>query len=184
MASRIGLNRILYFGQHGLEERFRGKAAYLKTLSRIKKLLLSYEKSCPNLFIEDKKLILALHYRNLAKKEKACWQKLKERLQQDFQKKQLVNIAQGKKVWEVRPRVDFGKDKVIEKIWRRFRRGPKDLSIYLGDDVTDERAFAKLKESDLSVRIGYKRSSGALYFLRSPNDVGKFLKHLLILKSE
>ncbi|MGH3703416.1 MAG: trehalose-phosphatase, partial [Agromyces sp.] len=49
--------------------------------------------------------------------------------------------------------------------------------IYVGDDVTDEDAFAALESEDLGVKVGQGRSLAA-HRVRSPEDVADLLERL------
>jgi trehalose 6-phosphate synthase/phosphatase len=49
--------------------------------------------------------------------------------------------------------------------------------IYIGDDVTDEDAFATLETDDLGVKVGQGKSLAA-YRVRSPEDVAELLELL------
>jgi len=50
------------------------------------------------------------------------------------------------------------------------------LVVYIGDDVTDESAFAVVRENGLAVRVGSPQAlTLAGYFLRQQADVQRFL---------
>jgi len=53
------------------------------------------------------------------------------------------------------------------------------LPIYVGDDVTDEDAFKALIKKGLTVYVGVPEKSLAQYYLKSPNEVKKFLEEIL-----
>ena len=64
----------------------------------------------------------------------------------------------GKKVYEVRPPVDWNKSKALQHIVDRYggdsRRGPV-MSFYLGDDLTDEDGFRAVNRlGGASVDVG------------------------------
>lgn len=73
---------------------------------------------------------------------------------------------------------------VIELLARRANKGDALLAlahrlgraplVYLGDDVTDEDAFAQMGEDDISVRVG-DGDSVARYRLTGPDDVATLL---------
>ena len=50
------------------------------------------------------------------------------------------------------------------------------LSVYMGDDVADERVFAAW--DGLSVAVGYQPHTAAQYYLRSLAEVREFLRRL------
>jgi trehalose 6-phosphate phosphatase len=49
--------------------------------------------------------------------------------------------------------------------------------VFFGDDVTDEKAFVRLRESDLGVKVG-PGETAASYRIDSPEDVAEALRHL------
>jgi trehalose 6-phosphate phosphatase len=57
----------------------------------------------------------------------------------------------------------------------RLERSP---ILYLGDDVTDEDAFAVMGPADISVRVG-SGDSAAAYRLDGPHEVPAFLRYLI-----
>jgi trehalose 6-phosphate phosphatase len=50
--------------------------------------------------------------------------------------------------------------------------------VYFGDDVTDEKAFRRLRDSDVGVKIGQGETL-ASYRVETPEDVAAALKYLL-----
>jgi trehalose-6-phosphatase len=57
------------------------------------------------------------------------------------------------------------------------QKPPGTLPIIVGDDVTDERAFAVLPRA-LTVRVGKNLRTRARYLLRDPKEVNVFLQKL------
>ena len=58
-----------------------------------------------------------------------------------------------------------------------------DKAIYVGDDETDEDAFAAARSDRLlSVRIGNVRRSRATYRLKDQRQIDRFLRTLLALR--
>jgi trehalose-phosphatase len=87
----------------------------------------------------------------------------------------------GKKVWELRPDVSWGKGHMADYLAKKY---PGALTIAIGDDVTDEDMFKVLKRRGLTARVGFSKLSAADYYLRSPADVVKFLKKLSLRAGE
>jgi trehalose-phosphatase len=176
---RLGIAGIFYVGNHGLEIQeasgaSRGQIS-LHQREELASLLLILQESIgkiPGLLFEDKGSILAVHYRNsppgledliLARLEEATkpwagrWR-----------------IAQGKKVLEIQPDMDFSKGRAIEEILAAT--GEDLLPIFVGDDRTDEDGFKLIKNQGISIRVGSpETSSEAEYYLHDPSEVQEFL---------
>ena len=64
-----------------------------------------------------------------------------------------------------------------EALTRLRQHAGASAVVYVGDDVTDEDAFAALESDDLGVKVGQGRSLAA-YRVRSPDDVADLLERL------
>ena len=54
--------------------------------------------------------------------------------------------------------------------------------VFFGDDVTDEKAFRRLTDGDIGVKVG-PGDTGAAYRVDSPDDVAAALQYLLDARS-
>ncbi|WP_169719326.1 trehalose-phosphatase [Desulfovirgula thermocuniculi] len=124
--------------------------------------------------IENKSFSLALHYR-LASPPVAA--KVLKRFAGELKALpagENLQLLWGKKVLEVRPR-GVHKGKAVSYLRRKF---PRAVPVYLGDDITDEDAFAASSEG-FAVLVGERpRPSRARFHLASPRDVLAFLGYL------
>jgi trehalose 6-phosphate phosphatase len=97
----------------------------------------------------------------------------------------LFKVTSGKKVYEIRPAVNWDKGKAIRLLMKRFGKGGWNsglLPIYLGDDLTDEDAFKTIEKygDGITIHVGELYSDSiARYFLRSPDEVHYFLIKLM-----
>ncbi len=86
----------------------------------------------------------------------------------------------GKKVFELRPRLEWDKGKAL--LWLLEALGMEEsdvLPFYLGDDTTDEDAFAVLENRGIGILVGCPgRETAARYVLDRPTDVGLLLGKL------
>ena len=178
----IRLKGIYYAGCHGLEFKKRNKGSMQpvakkskKTIRAIKKRLIRGLKGISSYEIEDKGIILALHYRRVKRRDLARLRKVFREATAPYNKR--IKIAKGKKVFEVRPPVDWDKGRYCQGLLKAVRRkGERILPIYIGDDVTDEAAFKALKSKGITVFVkGEKKSSLAEYYVDSVREVIKFL---------
>jgi trehalose-phosphatase len=85
----------------------------------------------------------------------------------------IFRLTAGKKVCEIRPRVDWDKGAAVQ--WIIGRLGYDSYTpICLGDDETDEDAFAAIPDG-LLIRVGKSQKTVAQYYVDSPLEVHKFL---------
>jgi len=181
----VGLKGIIYAGNHGCEIEdgvkillHPGTARMKPALKEIFRALKKRFAGNKQIIIENKKLSIAFHYRLLRSGEKIRQVKKSfAEITAPYLEKKKIEIMQGKKVLEVRPRAMINKGQALRWIVSR-RGGTRPLVIYLGDDRTDEYAFSALGRRDISIRVGKKKKSNAGYFLRNVGEVKKFLKML------
>jgi trehalose 6-phosphate phosphatase len=193
----LGLENIAYAGNHGLEiecphhycqgrsvktivfthplaEQFRPRLESLE--QRLKKSLAGID----SIIIQNKGLTLSIHYRLARQTEVGRIKELSFKAIGYGQAGDKLQITEGKKVLEVRPRVEWNKGKAIE--WLLGICGmPGSLSIFAGDDVTDEDGFMILhRVGGISVFVGENNtSSSADYYLDSSDQLYHWLGKLL-----
>jgi len=184
----IGIENILYAGNHGLEiagphwgwvhpEAERRRPLIQKLAKGLRKRL----KDVEGVLVEDKGLTLSLHYR-LVKEEEVI--KVDEAVREIISPwRGEVRLHCGKKVYEVRPAIAWGKGEAVFFIWQRLTQGNSELVFYLGDDLTDEDAFRVIRGRGVGIYVGGENpQSIAPYFLPSPEEVEQFLLWLKGLK--
>jgi trehalose-phosphatase len=90
-----------------------------------------------------------------------------------------VKLLKGKKVVEILPAGAKSKGAAVKALLARLRpASQRPLAVYFGDDTTDESVFRSLRKNDLGILVGRPRRSHARFYLRSPEQVGKFLGRL------
>ncbi len=176
---KVSLKGIFYIGNHGLEMEVLGRK-YKKTLPQermieLKKIKSNLKelKSIPGVILEDKGLIISVHFRNTPKK---FLPKIFKMVREEaFRWKNHWKVLQGKMVLEIGPKFDFNKGMAVIEILKKFQKS-EYLPVYLGDDKTDEDAFRVLRRNGITVFIGSgKTSSKAKFFLRNTDEVQDFL---------
>lgn len=190
---RVGLNNIIYSGNHGfqiegpkIKHELAVPLGYKKVLQCIKAQL--KEKLCgvKGVFVEDKKLSLALHFRLADKRQLTFIKTVFHESIILYLVKNKIKIRPGKKILEVIPPVHWDKGRIVLWLLARqvFALKKKNiLPIYIGDDVTDEDAFKALKNKGLTVFVGETGNSKADYYLKDTKEVTKFLRLIMDLKS-
>lgn len=177
----IGIKGVIYVGNHGLEidgpkTKFKSPVslAHKKILKCIKDDLKTRLSAVGGLFIEDKGLSLSVHYRLVDKYKIPEIKTVLHNSITPYFKRGIINIKSGKKVFEIRPLINWDKGKAV--LWLLPK---KDIiPIYLGDDTTDEDAFKVLKNRGITIFVGRPKKSYAEYFLKDTKEVEYFLNRL------
>ena len=128
----------------------------------------------PGLWVEDKDLSLAVHYRQASRKTEAS-----RRILAAARNLEQVRVVGGKQV--VNLVLDCAPNKGEALAVERDRLGCSWV-LYVGDDETDEDAFA-LEGNVVPVRIGRKQRSRARYYLRKQIEIDKLLEVLVLLRT-
>jgi len=186
--SLVGIDNITYIGNHGFEiegagidfgnfpfEKFREILEYLKW--EINKELIFFIGA----FVEDKGLGLSVHYRTLNSKNEPIFEIFFDRITREFSSRNEIRIVSGKKVFEIRPPVEWDKGRAVLwllKAYEEALNNQKAVAIYVGDDQTDEDAFHALEKMAITIHVGIPHFTAAKYFLETPQEVIEFLKQL------
>ena len=173
--ARVGVRGIRYLGLHGWEGRHatpiprEAREAMAFAKSWLVVLLLS----APGVWLEDKGLTLAIHYRSAAAVNvRQAWKFVEAVLAPYAGSLQLIR---GKKMWELAPR-ELG-DKGIAVQSELSAMGARAMPVYIGDDSMDEPAFRAL-DRGITIRVGGACRSHAHYRLSSVGQVHQFLEKL------
>ena len=127
----------------------------------------------PGIRIEDKGYALTVHYRG-AKPWAVRAAEQTMRIAEDYFRPAL-RVMPGKKIWELLPRAIAGKGSASQRLLAGL---PGDtLPIFIGDDTTDESAFATLAQG-LAIHVGGEAETQANFRLRDPAEVLEFLERL------
>jgi trehalose 6-phosphate phosphatase len=177
---RVNLERAVYVGNHGLEieadsVRFRQPEAEslrreLKCLLLQLKLALS---ETEGLEIEDKCLTLSVHFRRVAP-EMHDW--IRSVTFSTVARWHSFLCREGKMVLDIRPQLGWNKGRAVNWIMREMLP-VSALPVYIGDDVTDEDAFAAVPEG-ITIRVGGLAGSEAQFSLPDVAAVSRFLEWL------
>lgn len=161
----VGVARV--FGNHGAESE---KADGNSRKTRKWKAALSRElHGIEGVWIEDKGMSIAVHYRQAADRA-AAGRKIRAAVDglkavRWFGGKMVVNVVEQE-----------SRDKGDALRAERKRVGC-DCALYVGDDQNDEDAFGE--EKVVSVRVGRKPGSRAGYYLRSQEEIDDLLARLI-----
>ena len=161
-------------GLHGYEGRLSGRMRRERNLlAKVKDVL---ERNLPmtkRIWIEDKKLGLAIHYREASAAAVRRAIPVINEICEHFRPR--IHLLEGKKVWELLPTAIKGKGPAVRALISRQRR--QVLPVFVGDDTTDEMAFAALPNG-LAIRVGDRARTNAQFYVRNPGEVKLFLERL------
>jgi trehalose 6-phosphate phosphatase len=144
-----------------------------KLLQRVKRLVRDRLSALPGIWIEDKKLAIAVHYRGALSAEVQAARRVVREVLDRFQPD--LRLIEEKKAWQVVPCAVGGKGSAVRKLLGKWRK--QRLAIFAGDDLADESAFAALPYG-ITVQVGNTRPTEALFYLHNPGEVLTFLRRL------
>ena len=125
----------------------------------------------PGVWVEDKGLSLAVHYRQSTQKAES-----RRRIVEVTRGLQQARVFGGKQVVNVVMEKAPHKGQALAA--ERDRLGCKSV-LYVGDDENDEDAFG-LDGKIVPVRIGWTRRSHARYYLRTQTEIDRLLELLVL----
>lgn len=188
LKQKIKIGNIIYVGNHGLEIERKGEnfiypqaSKSISTMKELKKILKARLGFIKGTIVEDKRVGLAVHYRMVKNSDVPELERTVRQIFRPFMKKRKIKIGHGKKILEAKPPIMWDKGKAASMLLDSFKQ-EKPLSIYLGDDRTDEDAFSALDGKGITVFVGKPGKSKAKFFLKNIGEVGTFLKRLSALK--
>ncbi|SNZ12263.1 trehalose 6-phosphate phosphatase [Natronoarchaeum philippinense] len=183
LRERAGVSGVHYAGNHGLElqapaaegedadpeiEIHPDAAAAADAVGEVAGDVASRIDGIDGAAVEDKGVTATVHYRGVDESAVPNVQRAVEAAVADADAD--LRITSGKKIFEIRPAVDWDKGAAVE--WLRDRLVPDDerwLTVYVGDDVTDEDAFAALDDG-VGIAVG-RTETAAEHALSDPEAV-------------
>ncbi|XP_027337370.1 probable trehalose-phosphate phosphatase 2 [Abrus precatorius] len=152
---------------------------FLPTIQEIIKVLKENIKRIKGSSIEDNTFCVTVHYRRVKKDEDVdVLEEIVKSVMTDYPN---FKISEGKKVMEIRPRIDWNKGSALKYLLDTFGFDNFNnvLPMYIGDDKTDEDAFKVIRDSGIPIVVSdIAKDTNAAHSLRDPSDVEKFLIRL------
>ncbi len=191
LKSMVDIQGIYYAGNHGMEIEGPGLSWVSPEAEEARAMMSSLAgelaaalQETAGVIIEDKGLGLSVHYRLVAPGQEGNVIETFHLMTGPLAEAGKIKITSGKKVLEVRPPIDWYKGKAVEAIRReivKLLKLKEVMTIYLGDDRTDEDGFKVLRIPEgWGIYIGGDNpDSAASYHLDSPADVEALLTRLL-----
>lgn len=181
---RVGIATLYYAGNHGLDISgpcFRYTHPDAKrarpALRHLKGRLGQEVAGIGGVWLEDKKFGLSLHFRSAKREDIPRVKKLFFKIAGEFIEEGSLGLIRGKKVLELTPGVPWNKGSAVLLILRRLGKGW--FPIYIGDDATDETAFAALGGKGTALRVGRSEATAARFYLRGQWEVPRVLGRII-----
>ena len=185
---RVGLEGMYYAGNHGFEIEGPGVDRVHPAAERARPALeagLAGLRSAlagePGTEVEDKHWTLSVHYRRA---ERAGAVARVRAAVDEHCRRPGLRVTEGKKIFEVRPDVDWHKGRATEFLLRVVA-GQDDPAlsvlpaIFIGDDRTDEDAFAVVRDRGGGIVVGDPPAdTRAVAWLRGPGEVAELIQAL------
>ena len=187
----IGLEQIYYVGCHGLEwaapdgtfNRSWPNRVIVDTLRSLREELRRALADADGIIVEDKGIALALHFRRADGDTALAARQEFVRAVHGYQQQGVkLELLAGKDVIEAKP-TGMTKADAITQILAHY--ASTALPIYIGDDRTDEAAFAAIAENGMAVLVEETpRKTVAARFLKNPTEVYLFLRCLTHMREK
>ena len=138
---RVGIDGLVYVGNHGLERWRAGRVDLVPQAARYRDALVGAVElvrthMIEGMQIEDKGATFSIHYRNVTQPElvETTIAPLLTRAAEEHG----IRLFRGRMVFELRPPIDIDKGAAFASLVREFAL---DGAVYLGDDTTDADAL-------------------------------------------
>lgn len=187
---RAGIEGVFFAGSHGFEiVRPDGSqidtgdhqdfSAYLPSLDQAEDALRRRLEGLPGVIVERKRFAIAVHFRMA---DPAAVPAIEQAVERARALSANLRVTGGKKIFELRPDVDWDKGAALEVLMAVPELGGRSaLPLYIGDDLTDEDGFRAVNARNgiaIAVMGEEDRPTIADFALEDPHQVGRFLGFL------
>jgi alpha,alpha-trehalase len=158
---RVGIEDLVYAGSHGFDillpdgNRHSPEAARdaLPALAEAADTMEERLADVEGAFVERKRYAVAVHHR-LAEDERRAG--IEQAVDEIVARHPELRKRGGKKIFEFLPDIDWDKGEALRLLLdvMELADDPDTIPIYLGDDVTDEDAFAVLHDRGIGIAVG------------------------------
>ncbi|MGM0681549.1 MAG: trehalose-phosphatase [Thermodesulfobacteriota bacterium] len=186
VSKRVGIDNIFCAGSHGFEIQGPGGRKFehdqatkiLPVLDEAESSLQRKLQVIPGAGVERKKFSIAVHYRQVNEENIPLVDDIVKETERAHSR---LRLGTGKKVYELQPDVEWNKGRAL--LWMKDKLGlqnDESLSVYIGDDTTDEDAFKVLSDRDIGIVVhqGTPKLTFADYILSNNKEVQDFLDYL------
>ncbi len=186
---RINYDHLIIGSTHGLLIEYPNKPPFIwekaqklqPLIQQIKYQIVQTFTNIPGVLIEDKKVTIAVHYRQAANNQTS---KIIHKFESIVTKNDInheLELLKGSKVMEARP-TGWNKGKAIQHLLTTHCRKNDMLPLYIGDDTTDEDAFYYLRNKGITILVNHhmNKKTDAQYFVHQPQEVHSFLNNIIL----
>lgn len=166
-----GIRVLDVIGNHGLEVFGAALGPAMAKVREWRQELEERLEGLPGVVLEDKRCSLAVHYRASADHSSA--RQVIRRVASNLEGARLIG---GKQVVNIVVADAPDKGAALRRLRERLANPP---TIYVGDDDTDEDAFAVRAADLLTIRVGPCDRTSAQHLLRDQNEVDELLRRLI-----
>ncbi len=185
LKEKVDINNLIFAGSHGF--RISGPSGLYMEHPKSKEILPVMDKIEKGLYDDDfdkiggiqidrKRYAIGIHYRNVKDEDIP---RINSKVNEIIDKYPGLKKGLGKMIMEIKPDANWDKGEAVSWILENLDLKHKEniLPVYIGDDVTDEDAFNRLKDNGLGIIVGsHGNATAASYKLKNPYQVGLFLK--------
>ncbi|MBC5991344.1 trehalose-phosphatase [Pontibacter cellulosilyticus] len=185
VAKLVQLDNLYFAGSHGFDisgpgnmhTEPGGAKAALPALEAADKTLKQKLSHIDGAMVERKRYAIAVHYRNVADNHV---EEVKKVTADVLQQHPELKEGLGKKIIELKPNLDWHKGKAVLWLMEELDLNKPDIiPLYIGDDITDEDAFAELQGKGIGILVGeHDDQTAAGHRLESVEEVQEFLQKL------
>jgi len=183
--SLVELDNVYYAGSHGFD--IRGPGGLVReheeglrlapVMDQAAKELQDVTQKFSAAWVERKRFAVAVHDRQVRDAQLPA---LEAAISEIAARHPELRMTGGKRVHELRPNIDWNKGRALHWLLETLDlTGPDVVPLFMGDDETDEDAFAAVADSGVGIRVGHDDAeTKARYMLRDTDEVRRFLERL------
>ncbi|MBC5773285.1 trehalose-phosphatase [Pontibacter sp. KCTC 32443] len=182
----VQLNELYFAGSHGfditgpdnMQTEPGGAKEALPALDAAQQELQHKLQQVDGVLVERKRYAIAVHFRNVPDEQVDHVKQVTEDI---IHQNPLLKKGLGKKIIELKPNLDWHKGKAVLWLLKELKLDtPEILPVYIGDDITDEDAFAALQGNGVGILVGeHDDLTAATYRLEDVDEVQVFLEKMI-----
>lgn len=167
-------------GPSGEEFSFQPAARYEALIREVRERLTEVTSHIQGSSIEDNKYCVSVHFRNC---HPDSYEEIVKVVDDIISEEPDLHVTRGRKVLEVRPKVDWDKGSALIHLVDMLGIGAEEAFVlYIGDDRTDEDAFEVLRERSLGAGIlvsNKVKETKSVFTVQDPDEVAELLRRLI-----